>query len=38
MKNLSSIKNIRDDNFIITMDAPSLYTNISHEEGAETCL
>lgn len=34
IKNLSSIKNILDHNFLVTIDPPSLYTNINQEEGA----
>ena len=34
---LSSIKNISENSFLVTMDVSSLYTNIDHEEGAEAC-
>ena len=34
---LSSIKNIPENNFLVTMDVSSLYTNNDHEEGAEAC-
>ena len=34
---LSSIKNIPENSFLVTMDVSSLYTNIDHEEGAEAC-
>ena len=34
---LSSIKNIPENSFLVTMDILSLYTNINHEEGAEAC-
>ena len=35
---LSSIKNIPENSFLFTINVSSLYTNIDHEEGAETCL
>ena len=34
---LSPIKNFPENNFLVTMDVSSLYTNIDHEEGAEAC-
>ena len=37
---LSSVKNIPENNFLVTMDVSSfssLYTNIDHKEGAEAC-
>ena len=37
---LSSIKNIPENNFLVPMDVSSLsslYTNIDHKEGAESC-
>ena len=34
---LSSIKNIPENSFLVTMDVSSLCTNIDHEEGAEAC-
>ena len=33
----SSIKAIPENSFLVTMDVPSLYTNIDHEEGEEAC-
>ena len=33
----SSLKNIPENSFIVTADVLSLYTNIDHKEGAETC-
>ena len=35
---LLSIKNISENSFLVTMDVSSLYTNIDHEEGAETSI
>ena len=37
MIKLSSIKNISENSFFVTMDVSSLYTNIDHEEGTEAC-
>ena len=34
---LSSIKNIPENRFLVTMYVSSLYTNIDHEESAEGC-
>ena len=34
---LSSIKNIPENSFLVTMDVASLNTNIDHEESAEAC-
>ena len=34
---LSSVKNISEDSFFVTMNVSSLYTNVDHEEGAEAC-
>ena len=34
---LSSIKNILENSFLVTMDVSSLCTNIDHKEGAEAC-
>ena len=32
---LSSIKNIPENSFLVTMDVSALYTNIDHEEDAD---
>ena len=34
---LSSVKNIPENSFLITINVSSLYTNIDHEERAEAC-
>ena len=34
---LSSIKNIPENSFLVTIDVSSLYINIYHEEGEEAC-
>ena len=34
---VSSIKNIPENSFLVTMDVSSFYTNTSHEESAEAC-
>ena len=35
---LSSIKNIPENSFLVTLNVSSFYTNIDHEEGPEVCL
>ena len=35
---LSSIKNIPENSFLVTIDVSPLYTNIDHKEGADACL